>query len=98
MSEFTVEVDEVAAAAARLATICGDLEGVCSGLGGRAGAGAETSAGTAVSGFVTHLVGKLPEFGVSTERLRAAVAAGGGTYARADADIAAASDGAAGRG
>jgi hypothetical protein len=42
MSEFSVVVDVVAAAAARLGSISGDLDGVRAGLSGRAAAGAGT--------------------------------------------------------
>jgi hypothetical protein len=93
MSEFTVGVNEVEAAAALLASICGDLEGACSGLGAHSSAGSGTSAEAAVSGFITHLVGTLPGFGASTDRLRAAVAASGAAYSRTDADVAAAAGG-----
>jgi hypothetical protein len=81
VSELSVGVGEVEAAAARLASISGGLDDVTSRLGGRAGAGADTSAAAAVAGLVGRLAGSLPEFGLATERLRASLysdATGGG--------------------
>jgi hypothetical protein len=96
VSELSVGVGEVEAAAARLASISGGLDDVTSRLGGRAGAGAGTSAEAAVAGLVGRLAGTLPEFGVATERLRAAVAGAGAAYAHTDEGIAAASSGGGG--
>jgi hypothetical protein len=81
----------VAAAAARLGSIGGDLDDVTSRLGGRAGAGAGTSAQAAVAGLVGRLAAALPEFGSATERLRGAVAGAGAGYSHTDEGIAAAS-------
>jgi hypothetical protein len=91
VSEFSVGVDDMAAAAARLAPMSGDLDDVTSRLGGRAGAGANTSAEAAVAGLVGRLAAALPEFGSATERLRGAVAGAGAAYSHTDQGIAAAS-------
>ena len=91
MSEFTVGVGEIAAAAARLGSISADVQDAGSRMIGHASAGAGTSGEAAVTAFVTGFARALPQFGLSVERLHGAVSAGGQAYAHTEEGIAAAS-------
>lgn len=89
MSEFSVVTSEIQAMSARLGTISPDIDEITGQMGPHAGAAAQTPADAAMGELMGRWAAVLPRFGLSGDRLQAAMGGAAAAYDTTDSRVAA---------
>lgn len=87
MSQFSVVTSQLEGMSARLATIARDAEELSGQVGRHASAAAQTPADGALNDLMGRWAAALPHFGLSGDRLQAAMRGAAAAYATTDAVI-----------